>query len=228
VSVDSMGTRAAADLRAASQVDCEASLAALHRLDRRRRTQRRRATLACGLTVAVAIGMISRFDSSDGEAPEPLPRPSFTPLGGGYDVIDSDVSPTGLLEAVATFREGQPAVVLVRAADAGSYDVAWSAPTSHELGREDPPWPAAVSWRPDGSRLAVLTAQERDVRHAAARRVELTLLTVNPDGTERRAVAEVGTCRCSADQPAMTWSRNQVAITIPDGPDQGLHTTDMP
>ena len=65
-------------------------------------------------------------------------------------------------------------------------------------------------------------------RDAVSDPVDLTLLGVNPDGTARETVTEVGACDCSAVLPELTWSGDEVAVTVPDGPDQGFHIEEMP
>lgn len=233
MNVDTLGTQAARALRAAAleesaAVDTAAALRSLHRL-RRGRTAVRSALVA-GAVVVTAIAMGLPFtDDSELATREPAASPSLPALGDGYDVIASATSPDGTAEAVATYRDGQPAVVLIRTAGSTAMEVAWSAPTAHERGSGSMPFPAAVGWAPDGSRLAILVGQERQREDAAPTAVDLALVTMNPDGTSRQTVvAEVGTCHCSSVLPTLTWSADQVSITIPDGPDQGLQTEEMP
>ena len=231
MNADTMGERAARALRATTfqngAVDIDAALESLHRLHRRRRAVRGAAVAGAFAVGATTIGIV-QFSGAPPDAQEPSVTADFLPLGDGYEVITSSLSPARTAEAVATYREGQPAVVLVRTAGSSSFDVAWSAPTAHERGSGDLPFPAAVGWSPDGSRIAILIGQERQRGDAVSAPVDLMLLTVNPDGTARETVAEVGTCGCSAVLPTLTWSGDEVAIAIPDGPDQGLHTEKMP
>jgi hypothetical protein len=225
-----MGERAARALRATTSrdgaVDVEAALESLHRLHRRRTAVK--GAVVCG-AFAVAATMIGVVQLSGAPQPpqEPAASVEFPPLGDEYDVIASSLSPARTAEAVATYRDGQPAVVLVRTPGSGSFEVAWSAPTAHERGSGALPFPAAVDWSPDGARLAILVGQEQE-RGDGADPVTLTLLAVNSDGTARETVAEVGTCGCSAVLPTLTWSGDEVAIAVPDGPDQGLHIEEMP
>jgi hypothetical protein len=232
VNVDTLGNQAARALRAAAlnesaAVDPAAALRSLHRL-RRGRTAVRSALAAGAVAVtATAIMGLPFTDDSEHATQEPAASPSLPALGAGYDVIASATSPDGTAEAVATYRDGQPAVVLIRTAGSSAMEVAWSAPTAHERGTGSMPFPAAVGWAPDGSRLAILVGQERPRELAASSPVDLALVTTNPDGTSRQTVAQVGTCDCAGVLPTLTWSSDRVAITIPDGPDQGLHIEEM-
>jgi hypothetical protein len=226
-----MGERAARALRATTlhdnPVETEAALQSLHRLHRQRRAIRG-ATVAGAIAVtATAIGVV-QINGGSHDREDPAATANFARLGDRYEVIASSVSPAGTAEAVATYRDHQPAVVLIRTSGSSSFDVAWSAPTAHERGSGDLPFPAAVGWSPDGSRIAILVGQERERGGAVSDPVDLTLLAVNPDGTARQTITEVGTCRCSALLPTLTWTADQVAIAIPDGPDQGLHIEEMP
>ena len=178
--------------------------------------------------MVLAVIGVTLFPGTTEQGHEPLPAPSFAPLGEGYTVIASQVSPSGTSEAVATAREGQSDVVLVRTTDPGTSDIAWSAPAAQYLGDHNVPRPAAVAWAPDGSKIAILVALERGPVDDDPDLVDLTFLTVNPDGTERRTLAQVGTCSCTDALPTLIWSHNQVDVDIPDGPDRGHYTKEMP
>lgn len=236
MNVDLLGEQAARALRDAAVLDTaatdtDATLRTLRRRHRRGVVSRR---IALTAAVAAAVGAVavgglplSEVIKRDSAAPSGTNR-DFPPLGDGYEIIASAVSPAGTAQAVATYREGQPAVVLLRTAGSASSDVAWSAPTAHELGDLNVPFPAAVGWAPDGSRIAILVGQERGRVDTASHPVDLTLLTVNPDGTARQVVAEVGACRCSATLPTLTWSGDQITVSIPDGPGQAELTKEVP
>jgi hypothetical protein len=229
VNLDVRAERAAASLRDATQVDTEAGLESLYRLEGRRSTRRHVAwgVLAAVVVATVWAGHVSR--APDRDRPELTPAAGFPPLGRGYDVTDTDVSPDGDTEAVATYRDGEPAVVLVRGAGTEQSHVIWSAPTAHELGDRNVPWPAAVSWAADGSRIAILVAQERGPRDEVLDLVDLTLVTVNSDGTGREVVDVIGRCWCTGDGPTVTWMDDaQVEVGIPDGPDEGQQTRELP
>jgi hypothetical protein len=235
MNLDTLGEQAARALRAAAAsdaavVDTDAALRSLRERHRRRSAVRGIAlTGAAAVAVAGAVvGGPQLWEVFGNDRVEPSRAVDFPPLGPGYDVIATSVSPAGTAEAVATYREGQPAVVLLRTSGSASSDVAWSAPTAHELGDLNVPFPAAVGWAPDGSRIAILVGQERGRVDTASDPVDLTLLTVNPDGTTRQTLGDVGTCRCSAALPTLTWSGDQLAISIPDGPDEGHYTKEMP
>ena len=230
MNVDTLGERAARALRdtalyGTTDVDPQAALESLHRLHRRRSALR--GVVAGAVVLVAAIGGLRLAGASEHDRPEP-PAVDFPTPEDGYDVIASSVSPSGTAEAVATYREGQPAVVMVATLKSASSDVVWSAPTPHERGNSNVPFPAAIGWKPDGSRLAILVGQERGPVDSTADPIDLTLLTVNPDGTARQSIAEVGTCRCAAVLPTLTWTGSQVDISIPDGPDQGSYTQEMP
>lgn len=228
MNLDALAGRAASSLLESTQVDTDVALDALRRLDARR-TIRRRATAASAALVAVAaVGITMLPVGSRDDRQDPLPAPSFAPLGDEYDVIASETSPTGTSQVVATARDGQPDVVLVRTTDADSVDIAWSAPPAQYLGGRNAPRPAAVAWAADGSRVAIVVALERGRADDVPDLVDLTLLTVNPDGTERRTVARIGSCACTDALPTLTWSHDQVEVDIPDGPDAGHYTKEMP
>ena len=232
MNVDILGERAARALRETAaqdtaSLDTQSALERLRRVDRRRSAVRG-VVLGTLVLVGAAIGGAQLSGASEHDRPDPAPFVDFPPLEDGYDVIASAVAPSGGAEAVATYREAQPAVVLVRTPGETTFDVVWSAPTPHELGDRNVPFPAAVGWKPDGSRIAILVGQERGPVDRRSDLVDLTLVTVNPDGTARQIVAEVGTCRCASTLPAPAWDADQVEIDIPDGPDQGPHTREMP
>jgi len=231
VNLDAVAERAARALRDTAvhdtaDLDTDKAIDALHRIGRRRTAQRGMVAVTIGL-VAAAWGLQVSGDAGHGR-PEPAPAVDFPPLEDGYEVIASAVSSSGDSQAVATYREGQTAVVIVRPLDRNQSDVVWSAPTPHELGDRNVPFPTAVDWAPDGSRIAILVGQEQGAVDSSADPVELTLVTANPDGTARQRVAEVGRCVCATTLPTLTWSGDQVEITIPDGPDQGHYTQEMP
>lgn len=230
MNTDTMGERAARALRATTfqdgAVDVEAALGSLHRRHRRRTAVRRAAAVGAFAVAAATVGIV-QISNALHDPQRPPTAAGLAPLGDEYDVIASSLSPTRTAEAVATYREGQPAVVLVRTSGTSSFDVAWSAPTAHERGDDELPFPTAVEWSPDGSQIAILIGMHRD-RGGRPSSVDLVLLVVNPDGTARQTIAEVGTCGCSAVLPTLSWSGEQVAITIPDGPDRGLHVEEMP
>lgn len=234
MNVDLLGARAARAMRDAAAldmaaIDTDAALRTLRRRHRRRMASRRIALAAALAVGALMVGGLPFPDVERRDAPAPSgARDDFPPLGDGYEVIASAVSPAGTAEAVATYREGQPAVVLFRTSGSSSVDVAWSAPTAHELGDLNVPFPAAVGWAPDGSRIAILVGQERGRVDTVPDPVDLTLLTVDPDGTARQVVAEVGACRCSASLPTLAWSGDRITVSIPDGPDQGELTKEAP
>lgn len=232
MNLDTRGGEAARALRAttyrgATAVDTAAALTALRRIHRRRATVRSAAAagaVALAVTAVTGLQLSGVLQHTSGESAS---APVLPALGSGYDVIATSVSPDGTAEAVATYRDGQTAVVLVRTPASGSTEVVWSAPTAHERGSGTTSFPAAVGWAPDGSRLAVLVGQERPHRATGPTRVDLTLLAMDPDGTARHTVAVVGTCQCSGALPTLAWSADRVAIDIPDGPDHGLHTEEI-
>jgi hypothetical protein len=231
VNVDTRGEHAARALRATtfddSAVDPEPALEKLHRLHRQRMAIRGAVVVGAFAVAATAVAVV-QLNGGSPDRQQPSVTADFPPLGDGFEVVASALSPGGSTEAVATYREGQSAVVLVRTAGSDTLDVAWSAPTAHERGSGDLPFPAAVHWSPDGSRLAILVGQQRRRGTAGSGPVDLTLVTVNPDGTARDIVAEVGSCRCSRLLPTLSWAGDEIAITIPDGPDQGVHREEMP
>lgn len=230
MNVDLLGEHAARVLRDTVQVDPAEALTSLQRLDRRR-SGRRRVVLLCAAVVVVATAWIARpwaIALDDQSDPQPAP-PGFAPLDEGYDVTDLDVTGSGAAEVVAALHEGMPSVVLVRRAGSPSFDVVWNSPTEHELGGgEHVPWPVAVNWAPDESLIAILVARERDSRTNAPTLVDLTLVTVKPDGSGRQIVDEVGACRCADSSPTMTWSDEQLVVGVPDGPGRGDYTKEMP
>jgi hypothetical protein len=213
-------------MRDTADLDTNMAIDTLRRFGRRRTALRGVGAVTIVL-VAAAWGLQLSGDSGH-DRPEPSRSIDFPPLDEGYDVIASAVSPSGMAEAVATYREGQTAVVIVRTLERTPPDVVWSAPTPHELGDRNVPFPTAVDWAPDGSRIAILVGQEQGAVNTTADPVELTLVTANPDGTARQSVAEVGRCRCADTLPTLTWSGDQVEVDIPDGPDRGRYTREMP
>lgn len=227
MNVDVLGEQAAHALRDTARFNTESGLQSLMHLDRRRTRQHRVGGVIATLLVASAawLGMLGLGSQP---RPQPLPAPTFGPIDPSYDVVDTDVSRAGDAEALATFRDGLTAVVLVRTSADDAVDVVWSAPTEHEVGDRNLPWPAAVSWAPDGSKLAVLVAQERGRPDESKDPVELTLVTLNRDGTHRMVVGIVGACWCSDTTPTVTWSvSDRVEINVPDGPDEGRYTEEI-
>lgn len=229
MNLDLVGADAARQLRDSVHVDTTEGLTSLERLLRRRTARRRAALLVAAAVVAATAWMVRPWAGSSDDRYEPLPAPTFVPLGSEYEVIDSEVDGSGTVQVVAALREGLPSVVLVRRAGSPRLRVVWSSPTEHELGRgEHVPWPSAVSWAPDGSQIAVLVAQERGAGTRPSTLVDLTLVTINPDGSGRHVVDRIGTCHCTAGGPSMTWSGDGLTVGIPDGPDRGVHERTMP
>jgi hypothetical protein len=147
----------------------------------------------------------------------------------GETELDRARSPLGNDQVVAVLRAGQTAVVRVEPGSSDDQHVVWSAPTAHELGDRNLPWPAAVAWAPDGSRLGILVAQERGAVDATDDLVDLTLVTVRPDGSGRQIAGTVGTCWCADASPDLSWVRSgQVEVLVPDGPDRGVHRRTLP
>ena len=230
MNVDILGEHAARVLRDTVQVDTAEALASVRRLDRRRSVRRRAGLLGAAALVAATAWIARPWTISPDDQNDPLPAPpSFAPLDEGYDVTDKDVTESGAAEVVAALREGLPSVVQVRQAGSPSFDVVWNSPTEHELGGgEYVPWPVAVNWAPDESQIAILVARERDSGTDVPTLVDLTLVTVNPDGSGRHVVDKVGTCRCADSSPTMTWLDDQLVVGVPDGPDRGEYTREMP
>jgi hypothetical protein len=232
--LDVLGEQAAQALRRASQVDGDARLVDLHRT-RRRRTRHRSAALLAGLAVVAVAGWSLRPDGGAGRTgPEPAPAtsPSTSPstrVAPGETELDRARSPRGGDEVVAVLRAGQNAVVRVEPGSSDEQHVVWSAPTAHEQGDRNLPWPAAVVWAPDASRLAILVAQERGAVDTTDDLVDLTLVTVRPDGSGRQVVGTVGTCWCADGPPDLSWVRSgQVEVLVPDGPDRGTQRRTLP
>ena len=230
MNVDLLGEHAARVLRDTVQVDTADALTSLQRLDRRRSSRRRAALLGAAAVVAATAWIARPWITSPDDQTDPQPAPpGFAQLDEAYDVTDMDVTQSGAAEVVAALHEGFPSVVLVRRAGSPSFDVVWSSPTEHELGGgEHVPWPVAVNWAPDESQIAILVAHERDSGTSALTFVDLSLVTINPDGSGRHVVDEVGTCRCADSRPTMTWSDDQLVVGVPDGPDRGDYTREMP
>jgi dipeptidyl aminopeptidase/acylaminoacyl peptidase len=204
MSVDERGRTAADSLWATTgDLDVEARLGQLHRAGQPEASRRRAVVGAAALVAALAVGAAAVRPVLDTDT---APPPATTSgLGPGYDVLATAVSPSGQLEAVATLRDGQPAVVLVRRAGSGNLRVVWSAETPQELVRTNPSRPVAVAWSPDGRRLAVLVA--RPPYGESATTDELRLITLDRDGSDRREVpAELGPCTCSAHAPTLSWA----------------------
>jgi Tol biopolymer transport system component len=221
MTVDQRGNRAADVLWTAhADVDVEAGLAKLHRVHGRG-ARRRAVAGASVLVAALAVGAAAVRPVLDHDTAPPAG--STAGLGAGYDVLATAVSPSGRLEAVATLRDGQPAVVLVRRAGSDQQRVVWSAETPQELVRQNPSRPVAVTWSPDGHRLAVLVA--RPPYGGTTATDELRLLTVDRDGSDRREVpAELGPCACTTHAPTLTWTTDgrtlEVGVPRGDGSDQ--------
>jgi hypothetical protein len=159
----------------------------------------------------------------------PPSEPAFPALGDGYDVVDAAVSPSGQMEAVATLRDGEAAVVLVRRADEPDQDVVWSARTPQEVGRENVSRPVSVAWAPDEHQLALLIAQV-PFGQPSSREV-LTLLTVSTDGSGRRVIADdVGSCECDAALPTLSWSRDgrRIEVVVPNDTGPGRYDVALP
>jgi len=220
--VDARGGRAGQALRRAAQVDAEAWLCDLHKT-RRHRVRGRNAVVLAGVVVLTVtawsyrLGHAERHEGRDGSV---AIGPS---LAIGETEVDSDRSASGSIDAVAVLRDGQPAVVRVGAVGSTDHHVVWSAPTAHELGDRNLPWPAAVEWAPDGSLLAIVVAQERGPVDDTDDPVDLTLVTVGADGAGRRIQGEIGTCLCRAGRPILSWTgADQLKAQIPDGPDRGV------
>ena len=220
MTVESRGWSAAESLWAGgATVDVEERLSALHATDRTR-TRRRRASVAASVLVAVvAVGTTVVRPAVDrgAEPVQPVPGPSLPDLGAGYDVLAADVSPSGRLEAVATLRTGLPSAVVVRRVGGTGQEVVWAAGTTQELVRENPSRPVAVAWAPDGRRLAVLVA--RPPYGGDRTTDELTLLTMDPDGRNRRDVPfDLGACTCAATLPTLAWSAaGRLDVDVPQG-----------
>jgi hypothetical protein len=220
--VDVRGQRAAEALRRTTQVDPEARFADLHRT-RRRRTRTWAAVIVTSVAALAATTWAYINDPPERIGRDEAPVVVDPSLAPGETEIDSARSPSGTSDAVAVLREGQPAVV--RVVDVGSTDqqVVWSAPTPHELGDLNLPWPAAVAWAPDAPELAIVVAQERGPVDDTDDLVELTLVTVGADGSGRRIDGLIGTCRCRATRPTLAWtSADQLEVLVPDGPDRGV------
>jgi hypothetical protein len=220
--VDARGVRAGQALRRAAQVDAEAWLHDLQRT-RRHRARVRNGVVLAGVVVLAATSWSYR----PGQTERPGSDRGSVAIGPrltlGETEVDSDRSASGARDAVAVLREGQPAVVRVGVAGSTDQHVVWSAPTAHELGDRNLPWPAAVEWAPDGSLLAIVVAQERGRVDDIDDPVELTLVTVGADGAGRRIAGDVGTCLCRDTRPVLSWTgANQLEVLIPDGPDRGV------
>ncbi|NPC41705.1 hypothetical protein [Nocardioides sp. zg-1230] len=221
--VDLRGQRAAEALRRATQVEPETGLADLHRT-RRRRTRGRTAAIVVSIAVVAATAWAYQTgDQAERIVRDEAPLAVDPSLAPGETEVDADRSPSGTTDAVAVLRTGQPAVVRVGAVGSTDHQVVWSAPTPHELGDLNLPWPAAVAWAPDSSELAIVVAQERGPVDDTEDLVELTLVTVGADGSGRRIDGVIGTCRCRATRPDLTWTQaDQLEVLVPDGPDRGV------
>lgn len=74
-----------------------------------------------------------------------------------------------------------------------------------------------LSWSPDGSRLGYLRFVGGDANTPS----DILLVTVRPDGTDERVIAQVGTCFCVGwGPPGFTWS--------PDGRQLAFVTLNFP
>jgi hypothetical protein len=229
VNIDQMGKNAAHVLRDATEVDTERALASLKALDKSHPRRHQAALLTVAALIAASFLVARPFSTTPHNSePEPPVSTAFAPLGAEYTVIDRDVSVSGAHEVVAALREGLPSIVLVRDSDSLSPDVVWTSPTEHEHGgTERLPTPAAVRWAPDESQIAILMAEVRKQDNNTPNLLDLSVVLVNRDGTGRHLLAQVGTCRCET-APIMTWSDHQLTVSIPDGPDRGKHTEEMP
>ena len=161
-------------------------------------------------TVALAAWAVWTAGPWDTSAPErkdaPVALPASSRWARALRSATSQCLPREHRQAVATLRQDQPAVVFVRVAGSTSQDVVWSAPTQHEIGDRNLPWPVAVSWAPDEDRIAILIAQERGRVDEKQDLVDVSLLTVAPDGTSRELIDEVGTCACTDRLAEMAWA----------------------
>ena len=213
MTVDRRGRRAAESLWAeVADEDVEARLAALHRTGSRPPRRWQAPVAAAVLVGALAVG-VTVVRPGDDHAAHPV-APVLPTLGTGYHVLASDLSPSGRRQAVATLRDGQPAVVLVRRLGVGRSQVVWSGETPQELVRANPSHAVAVAWSPSGRQIALLVAR-RPYGAGAAADDDLALLTVAPDGSGRRQVpADLGVCACADALPALTWSADGRELTV--------------
>ncbi len=231
MTIEHRGWSAAESLWAGgATVDVDERLSALHATNRTR-TRRRRASVAASVHVAVVfVGTTVGRPALDRDADpvQPVPGPSLPDLGAGYDVLAADVSPSGRLEAVATLRIGVPAAVVVRRVGGTRLEVVWAAGTAQELVRENPSRPVAVAWAPDGRRLAVLVA--RPPYGGDGTTDELSLVTVDPDGRNRRDVpSDLGACTCAATLPTLAWSTaGRLDVDVPQGTTTTHHRVTVP
>lgn len=221
--VDLRGERAADALRRAVQVDAEAGLDRLHRT-RRQRARSRALVAVVGIVLLAATTWTYRsHDEAKRIGQDDARVATGSNLVPGETEIDADRTSSGSTDAVAVLRTGQPAVVRVGPAGSADQHVVWSAPTAHELGDRNLPWPAAVAWRPDESELAIVVAQERGPVDDTDDLVELTLVTVGADGSGRRIHGVIGSCWCRGAGPTLSWTgTGQLEVLVPDGPDRGV------
>src|SRR4029079_15060667 len=78
----------------------------------------------------------------------------------------------------------------------------------------------SLLWSPDGSRLGYLRFVGGDVNSPS----DILLVTVRPDGTGERVIAQVGTCFCVGwGPPGFTWSTDgrQLAFVTLNFPTNG-------
>ena len=231
MNLDAVAERAARALldtavRDTADVDTDKAIDTLHRVGRRRTAQRGMVAVTIGL-VAAAWGLQLSGDSGHGR-PEPAPAVDFPPLDDGYEVIASAVSPSGKAASGGHIPGGSDRC--------RHRPHPRPEPIRRRVERADPSRAGRPQRAlPHGRGLGPGRIQDRHPGRsgagavdAIADPVELTLVTANPDGTARQSVAEMGRCACVAALPTLTWSGDQVEINIPDGPDQGHYTQEMP
>jgi hypothetical protein len=217
MTVDRRGSRAAEVLwRTSADVDVEDRLAELHRTHLRSR-RRRSVAGAAALVGLGAVGAVTLRPALVHEPTAPTAPTSPSPTSGlGYDVVATDLSPSGQFRAWAALRDGQPAVVLVRRVGSETTRVVWSAETPQELVRANPSRPVAVTWSRDSRRVVVLVARAPYGRSSETD--DLRLLTVGRDGSGRREVpARLGECACTQQVPRLAWSADgrRLEVEVP-------------
>ena len=115
----------------------------------------------------------------------------------------------------------------------------------HEVG--DTVGPLDVQWSPDGTRIGFVTSETQDTGKPAKGTVvvgpyRIEIVTVAPDGSDRRVLAQIGSCFCLGFwPPGFTWSPDGKKIAFvttgyiadhrvvsPDDPGQsGLFVSDV-